>query len=157
MIQRLRHDFPGPVFIEPVNHHAIETCQTADLSGKGSGRRQQTQIGIVDPKSFEKFTSRPYWERGNSYLEPNALQRAIALGGIESFDCKAAGGEQPNPVDVPPPGRDKTPPCFVQPPSLYDGKLFTRLPRGKAPKVNAPHGREGRRPARDPHPGDPLN
>jgi len=128
-----------------------------DLSGKGSGRRQQTQIGIIDNKSFEKFTKRPYWERGNSYLEPNALQRGIALGGIESFDCNAAGGEQPEPVDNPPPGRDKTPPCFVAPPSLYDGKQFTVLRRGRAPKVDAPKGREGRRPARDPHPNDPLH
>jgi phospholipid/cholesterol/gamma-HCH transport system substrate-binding protein len=128
-----------------------------DLSGKGSGRRQQTQIGIIDDKSFQKFTKRPYWERGNSYIEPNALQRGIALGTIESFDCKAAGGEKPEPTDNPPPGQDKTPPCFVAPGSLYDGKQFTLLRRGRAPKVNPPKGREGRRPARDPHPGDPLH
>jgi phospholipid/cholesterol/gamma-HCH transport system substrate-binding protein len=133
------------------------TNATADLSGKGSGRRQQTQIGIVDGKSLQKFTKRPYWERGNSYLEPNALQRAIALGGIESFDCKAAGGEKPEPVDNPPPGQDKQPPCFVAPPSLYDGKQFTILQRGRAPKVDPPKGRQGRRPARDPHPNDPLH
>jgi phospholipid/cholesterol/gamma-HCH transport system substrate-binding protein len=128
-----------------------------DLSGKASGRRQQTQIGIIDNKSFQKFMTRPYWERGNSYLEPNALQRGIALGGIESFDCQAAGGPKPDPVDFPPPGQDKQPPCFVAPPSLYDGKQFTLLPRGKAPKVDAPRFREGRTPARDPHPGDPTN
>jgi phospholipid/cholesterol/gamma-HCH transport system substrate-binding protein len=128
-----------------------------DLSGKGSGRRQQTQIGIPgDPRSFEKHMTRPSWERGNSYLEPNALQRGIALGTIESFDCKGAGGEKVDPVDNPPPGGDKQPPCFVAPPSLYDGKLYTKLPRGRAPKVDAPKGREGRRPARDPNPGDPL-
>jgi hypothetical protein len=133
------------------------TNATADLSGKGSGRRKQTQIGVVDARSFQKFTTRPYWERGNSYIAPNALQHAIALGGIESFDCKAAGGEQPDPVDTPPPGRDKTPPCFVAPPSLYDGKQFSLLRKGHAPKVNAPTFREGKNgTAKDPHPNDPL-
>jgi phospholipid/cholesterol/gamma-HCH transport system substrate-binding protein len=133
------------------------TNATADLSGKGSGRRQQTQIGVIDAKSFQKFTTRPYWERGNSYIAPNALQRAIALGGIESFDCKAAGGQQPDPVDNPPPGKDKTPPCFVAPPSLYDGKQFSLLRKGHAPKVNAPTFREGKNgTAKDPHPNDPL-
>jgi len=125
-----------------------------DLSGKGSGRRQQTQIGIIDGKSFRKVRTRPEWERGNSYIEPNALRRGIALGTIESFDC--VGGERPDPVDNPPPGGDKLAPCFVAPPSLYDGKQYTRLRRGRAPKVDAPRGFKGRRPARDPNPGDPL-
>jgi phospholipid/cholesterol/gamma-HCH transport system substrate-binding protein len=134
------------------------TNGSADLSGKGSGRRQQTQIGIIDARSFQKFMTRPYWERGNSYIEPNALQRGAALGGIESFDCKAAGGEQPEPNDNPPPGKDKTPPCFVAPPSLYDGKRYTLLQKGHAPKVDPPKGRQGRDgTARDPHPSDPLH
>jgi phospholipid/cholesterol/gamma-HCH transport system substrate-binding protein len=132
------------------------TNASADLSGQAGGERYQTQVGIIEPRSFQRFTTRPYFERGNAYLAPNALQRGIALGTIESFDCNAAGGEQPDPVDDPPPGRSPTPPCFVQPGSLYDGKRYPRLFRGKAPKVDAPGFREGRTPAVDPNPRDPL-
>ena len=133
---------------------------TADLSGDAGGQRYQTQIGIIDGRSFQRYTKRQYWERGNSYLQPNALQRAVALGGIESIDCKAAGGEQPNAVDDPPssfPPKDPTPPCFVAPPSLYNGKQFQRLQRGQAPNRRAPRGREGNKPAVDPNPNDPKN
>ena len=133
------------------------TNASADLSGHAGGERYQTQVGIIEPRSFERYTTRPYWERGNAYPAPNALQRGIALGTIESFDCKAAGGEQPEPEDDPPQGKDPTPPCFVQPPSLYDGKRYPRLRRGKAPKVDAPGYRGGRTPAVDPHPRDPLH
>jgi phospholipid/cholesterol/gamma-HCH transport system substrate-binding protein len=133
------------------------TNASADLSGHAGGERYQTQVGIIESRSFQRYTTRPYWERGNAYPAPNALQRGIALGTIESFDCKAAGGEQREPDDNPPEGKDPTPPCFVQPPSLYDGNRYPRLRRGKAPKVDAPGYREGRAPAVDPHPGDPLH
>jgi phospholipid/cholesterol/gamma-HCH transport system substrate-binding protein len=133
------------------------TNATPDLNGHVGGERAQTQVGIIEGRSFERFTKRPYWERGNAYPAPNALQRGIALGGIESFDCNAAGGQQIEPNDNPPPGQDKTPPCFVQPPSLYNGQKYVRLGKGKAPKVDAPGTREGRTPAVDPHPRDPLH
>jgi virulence factor Mce-like protein len=128
-----------------------------DLSGDFGGERYQTQVGIIDSRSFQRQMTRPHWERGNAYLQPNALQRGIALGTIESFDCKAAGGEQPEPDDQPAISpRDSSPPCFVAPPSLYNGKQFVKLERGKAPKRNAPGFRDGNRPAVDPHPEDPL-
>jgi hypothetical protein len=44
----------------------------------------------------------------------------------------------------------------VEPPSLYDGKKFNQIQKGKAPKVDAPRGREGRTPAVDPNPFDPA-
>jgi phospholipid/cholesterol/gamma-HCH transport system substrate-binding protein len=132
------------------------TNASADLSGHAGGDRYQTQVGIIEGRSFERNTTRPYWERGNAYPSPNALQRGIALGGIESFDCTAAGGEQREPDDNPSPGKDRTPPCFVQPGSLYNGQKYARLRKGRAPKVDAPGTREGRTPAVDPHPGDPL-
>jgi phospholipid/cholesterol/gamma-HCH transport system substrate-binding protein len=129
-----------------------------DLSGDIGGERMQTQVGIIDERSFQRQMKVPYWARGNAYMAPNALQRGIALGGIESFDCDAVGGDKPEPVDDPPPGRDKEPPCFEQPPSLYDGKQFAVPQRGKAPKRDNPNFRNGSRgPARDPHPGDPLH
>ncbi|MEJ7790066.1 MAG: hypothetical protein WKF29_09315, partial [Thermoleophilaceae bacterium] len=98
--------------------------------------------------SFTRPTTRPKRERGNAYPEPNHLARLIPLGTFESFDCRPSGGEQPNPddqVNNPNPftkSAAKSPPCFVEPPSLYDGKLFQRLPRGEVPDVSAPRGTE---------------
>jgi virulence factor Mce-like protein len=137
----------------------------ADLVGTwGTGRRGQTQIGILtDPKNFEPYFERPPFERGNAYLAPNALQRAIALGGIESFDCDPSGGEVPNAQDAedtPPPlnSSQKAPPCFVAPPSLYDGKKFTFVDEGEVrPEVEAPKSREGLSAAVDPNPNDPRD
>jgi phospholipid/cholesterol/gamma-HCH transport system substrate-binding protein len=133
------------------------TNASADLSGQAGGERYQTQVGIIEPRSFARYEKRPSFERGNAYLAPNALQRGIALGVIESFDCNAAGGEQPEPLDDPPHGQDAAPPCFVQPPSLYNGQRYPRLVKGKAPKRDAPGFRDGRTPAVDPHPRDPLH
>jgi virulence factor Mce-like protein len=138
----------------------------ADLVGTwGTGRRGQTQIGILgDPKNLMAFFDRPDFERGNAYLQPNALNRAIALGGIESFDCDPSGGEVPNAQDaedVPPPEKNahKAPPCLIAPPSLYDGKRFNLLQEGEVRLEPAPdpEGREGLTPARDPNPDDPRD
>ena len=127
-----------------------------DLSGDFGGERYQTQIGMINSRSFQRFHTRPPFERGNAYMAPNALQRAIALGTIESFDCKPTGGEMPDPIDSPPPGTPRQPPCFVQPPSLWNGKHFVKPGRGEAPNVKAPQFREGNRPAVDPNPNDPA-
>jgi phospholipid/cholesterol/gamma-HCH transport system substrate-binding protein len=133
------------------------TNGSADLSGFWGGKdRGQTQVGIIDPRSFERGTPEPDYTRGNAYMAPNALQRAIALGTIESFTCRPTGGQLRDPVDNPPPGGNVQPPCFVQPSELYDGKKFVVPQKGKAPKVDAPTGREGNTPATDPNPGDPL-
>ena len=137
----------------------------ADLNGTwGTGRRGQTQIGILtDPKNFTAYFERPPFERGNAYLQPNALQRAIALGGFESFDCDPSGGEVPNAQDaegVPPPlnGSQKAPPCLIVPSSLYDGKKFNFIDEGEVrTDIEAPQGREGNSPAVDPNPNDPEN
>ena len=136
----------------------------ADLVGTwGTGRRGQTQIGILtDPKNFEPYFERPAFERGNAYLQPNALNRAIALGGFESFDCDPSGGEVPNAEDAedtPAPlnSSEKAPPCLIAPPSLYDGKKFNFVGEGEVRDVEAPQGREGNSPAVDPNPNDPEN
>jgi ABC-type transporter Mla subunit MlaD len=112
---------------------------------------RQINIAMFDPRTFQRYTTRPPFERGNSYAPaelPNYLNRASGLGVIESFDCAPSGGEKRDPVDTPSPGEDPQPPCFVQPPSLYDHKKFTRLRPGRAPNVRAPTGRQGVTPAR---------
>ena len=36
-------------------------------------------------------TTSPVWERGNAYLQPNALSRALSLGTFESLTCAPLG------------------------------------------------------------------
>jgi phospholipid/cholesterol/gamma-HCH transport system substrate-binding protein len=131
----------------------------ADLAADyGTGQRGQTQIGIIEGRSFEpyKFGSEPpAWVRGNAYLHPNSLMRALKLGTIESFKCP--DGELRRPEDATKPGEsseDKLAPCFELPPSLYDGKVFSLLRRGVAPLRSNPKGAQGTRVAKDPVPGD---
>ena len=121
------------------------------------GERGQTQIGMIDPRSFAEVHRRQPWERGNAYLAPNALTRALALGGFESFDCRPTGGERRDPVAARPPGRDPTPPCFEAPAVALRRQAFHKLRKGKAPKRDAPKDRTGSRPAVDPNPNDPTN
>jgi phospholipid/cholesterol/gamma-HCH transport system substrate-binding protein len=119
--------------------------------------RYQVNFSLLEPRSFERFTKTPPYERGNSYMAPNALLRAGNTGVIESFSCP--GGQQPFPVDVQSPpvtGPPTEPPCFQQPGSLYDGKQFVVPQRGRAPNVNKPSPTGGTAPARDPAPGDPV-
>jgi phospholipid/cholesterol/gamma-HCH transport system substrate-binding protein len=123
--------------------------------------RGQEQVTVADGRSFTPYPTgtHPDFERGNSYFQPNALQRAIPLGGTEAFDCNTVGGQRVDPEDATAPGQqagDKRAPCFTAPGSLYDGTKFQKLKRGVAPKVDAPKGREGRTPAVDPHPNDPT-
>jgi virulence factor Mce-like protein len=98
------------------------------------------QIGVINDTSLAMNPTRPPYDRGNAYTEPNAEKRAVGLGIIESADCKVTGGEKRDPS----PG---SPPCFVEPPSLWDNSLFPLVQAGRAPSVPAPQGREGRAPA----------
>ena len=123
----------------------------------GTGQRGQTQMGIIEDRSFNPYkygTDPPNWARGNAYLHPNTLMRALKLGTIESFKCP--GGERKYPADALKPGEssdDKRAPCFEVPPSLYDNKIFSFLRRGVAPLRSNPKGVEGNPPARDPDTG----
>jgi ABC-type transporter Mla subunit MlaD len=133
-----------------------------DLSGQYGGDRYQVNVGIIESTGFQRHMTRPDSERGNAYMQPNALQRAIALGTIESFDCTPSGGERVNAEDAE--GSDpfrkdgmKRPPCLVAPPSMFNGKQFVGLESGEAPNRSAPGFREGNKPATDPNPGDPLD
>jgi virulence factor Mce-like protein len=138
---------------------AFMTNGGADLAADyGTGQRGQTQIGIIEDRSFQPYkygTDPPGWGRGNAYLHPNSLIRALKLGTIESFKCP--NGELKQPIDAVKPGEshdDKRAPCFELPPSLYDGKIFSFLRRGVAPLRSNPKAFEGNPPARDPVAGD---
>jgi phospholipid/cholesterol/gamma-HCH transport system substrate-binding protein len=112
--------------------------------GNGGAEHYLPQIAIIDGRSFQRRPDRPDWERANSYIAPNAYDRATPLGVIESFDCKPNGGEQRNPEGE---GEEAQPPCYAAPPLLWGGKKFPRLRSGVAPLVPAPKGREGTEPA----------
>jgi phospholipid/cholesterol/gamma-HCH transport system substrate-binding protein len=84
--------------------------------------------------------TRPNYERGNAYPAPNYIRRFRPLGIFESFDCTPAGGTKQEPDSG-------LPPCYVQPPSLWDGGQFPRIGSGEAPIRPNPTGYEGTRPA----------
>ena len=102
-------------------------------------------MAIIDSRSLQQRAARPPWDRGNSYVAPNAYTRATPLGVIESFDCNPSGGEQRDPSGS---GTDASPPCFAAPPQLFQDQLYPRLRSGQAPVVAAPRGEQGNRPAR---------
>lgn len=123
------------------------------LAGNGEGgyltrsgaEHYLPQAAVIDTRSLQRRTKRPAWDRGNAYVAPNGYPRAISLGAIESFDCKPAGGEQPDPSGT---GDSAAPPCLVAPRQLFQGQQFSKLERGKVPRTPAPTGREGTEPAR---------
>ena len=100
------------------------------------------QFGVINNTSLSLNRTRPPYDIGNAYIEPNNYKRALPLGAPESMDCKVRGGEQKNPDPA-----NKLTPCFVEPPSLWDNNLFPLVEQGKSPNIPAPQGTEGRKPA----------
>jgi virulence factor Mce-like protein len=113
--------------------------------GRGAGEHYLPQMAIIDSRSLQSRPARPFWERANAYLAPNAYERAVPLGVLESFDCNPNGGEQRDPTGV---GGAAEPPCFVAPRQLFQDQQYPRLRAGRAPVVDAPEGTEGNAPAR---------
>jgi virulence factor Mce-like protein len=95
------------------------------------------QFGVSNGESIMLRSTRPSNERANSYLAPNAYNRAVNLGIVESFDCKPSGGKVKNPSDN---GINMIPPCFVQPRSLYDNRFFPHVDKGKVRLKPSPRG-----------------
>ena len=112
--------------------------------GNGAGEHYLPQMAMIDSRSLQRRTTRPFWERANSYIAPNAYQRAIPLGVIESFDCNPNGGEQRNASGT---GGNAEPPCFVAPAQLFQNQKYPKLRSGQAPVVDSPHGTQGTSPA----------
>ena len=129
-------------------------------SPNGTPRYMLPFDGSINGNSFgfQPSTKRPQYDRGTAYLAPNMYQRALVpLGTHESFDClpdhpngngTTDHAGRRNPVDnTAMPGGTQVPPCFVQPPELYNKQRFIRLNRGDAPLVPPPFGIEGTVPA----------
>jgi ABC-type transporter Mla subunit MlaD len=106
------------------------------------------QFGINNEQSIMLRTQRPSNERGNAYLAPNAYNRAVPLGAIESFDCKPSGGTVRDPSDN---GFTQIAPCFVQPKSLYDNRYFPHLIPGHVRTKPPPRGTTAGNASADPN------
>jgi phospholipid/cholesterol/gamma-HCH transport system substrate-binding protein len=126
------------------------------LSAGGSATRYQidppingapldalSQFGLINQRSLGIQTTVPSYDRGNAYLAPNAYTRAAKFGVIESTSCANAGGQQTQPDP-----NNSAPPCYVQPPSLFNGQDFPLLQKGDAPIKPAPGTYDGTKPAR---------
>ena len=102
------------------------------------------QSAIIDGRSLQRRVTQPTWERANAYVAPNAYQRAIGLGVIESFQLRAErrpGATRPAARSTP------SRRALLPRPSCSRTQKYPRLLRGRAPLVPAPVGREGNRPA----------
>ena len=104
-----------------------------------------SQFGIINDRSLGIQTKIPAYDRGNAYISPNAYTRATKFGAIESLSCAntSTGGEVKDPDP-----NTKAPPCYVQPPLLFDNKQFPNLQKGVAPVKPAPGPYDGSKPAR---------
>ena len=108
--------------------------------------------GAINGQSLSIQPTRPTYDRGDAYVQPNNYRRAVEFGIIESFDCRPdhpqgngiTGTGRKEPVDS---SGTVLPPCFVQPPSLYDNKRFPNINKGAAPLVPPPFGIQGTSPA----------
>ena len=129
------------------------TNGTVGIDADFGGQRYNNVVPLVDPRSFQTFTERPEFDRGNAYLQPNFANRIIALGAYESTDCATARGargrygdvKQDDALDVPPPQRtaERRPACFVAGGSLYDGRLYSMPRLGRITLKEPPPGPAG--------------
>jgi hypothetical protein len=85
------------------------------------------QYSISNTRGIQLAQTRPSYERGNAYPLPNYLKRMRPLGMTESFDCAntGVGGDGTRKESA-----QGEPPCFVQPPHIWDGKKFPRIKSG---------------------------
>ena len=113
------------------------------LSENEGPRHYLRQFSISNTRGISLAQTRPTYERSNPYPLPNYLKRMRPLGMTEAFDCSNTGFPGDGTREEPANGE---PPCFVQPPHLWDGKKFPRLQRGNK-IVSKPLGNAGTREA----------
>jgi virulence factor Mce-like protein len=114
------------------------------LSPNEGPRHYLRQYSAINSRSLGVALTRANYDRGLAYPAPNYLKRTRPLGMTEAWDCKPAS---PDGSEVPDSPGNGLPPCFIQPPSLWDGNLFPRMDRNEAPLRTKPRGNQGSQPA----------
>ena len=109
---------------------------TYDPSPGEGPRHYLRQYSATNTRGLTLASARQNFERGTAYPSANYYNRRRPLGIVESGDCKGAGGEKSD-------SAPDLPPCFVQPPGLFDGKYFPRLNAGRPKIVPPPAGNSG--------------
>ena len=131
----------------------------ADMAADyGTGQRGQTQMGIIEGRSFEAYK---YGERpaAPGRAATRTSSRTRSCGRCSSAGSRASSARRASVKHAGGRGQagrvheDKLAPCFELPPSLYDGKVFSLLRRGVAPLRSNPKGFEGTKQAEGPRPG----
>jgi virulence factor Mce-like protein len=119
-----------------MNGAASLNAKFTGVSGEGP-RHYLRQFSFINSRSQGIATARSDHDRGNSYPAPNYYKRKKAYGIGESWDCKGnVGGEQKDP-------KNNYPPCYIQPPQLYDGNYFPHVDEGQVRLKPPPKGTEG--------------
>lgn len=115
---------------------------TLPAGDPGQGPRHYLrQMSVINSRSLAFNSQRQEFDRGNAYPAPNYLRRANAFGIQEAWDCKPLPGPKAEPTNG-------SPPCFIAPGSIWDGKKYPQLVSGVDKLVEPPAGVDGRRPAR---------
>ena len=135
------------------------------LQGDFGGERYAPNTVLFEPRSFERFTERPEFDRGHTYLPPNEFNRIQPLGGYDSPDCSRAIGPRNRYGDVPQDDALSTPApfnqlarrpmCLTSGPNLYDGTFFPIPKSGKAPVLKQLGPLDGSPPATQDRPQGP--
>ena len=107
------------------------------LEGEGP-RHYLRQFTLINSRSSGVATTRPSYDRGNSYPLPNYYKRKKAFGIGEAWDCKPSGPQKEP--------KNNEPPCYVQAPQTWDGKMFPRLEPGNK-EQDPPDNFDGTKPA----------
>ena len=109
---------------------------------QGGTEHALAQFGILNARSLSLSPGNiPETDRGTAYPNPEYLARGVQRGIVENFSSCAnssTGGEKPNATHSP-----DSPPCFVQPPSGFDGGLFPTVGRGERSRSPAPERLDG--------------
>ena len=100
-------------------------------------RHYLRQIGVINARGVGVQHERPEYDRGNAYPAPNYLRALAPARHARGLDCKPTGGKEK------PEATAGSPPCFVQPPLLWDGGTYSTLEKGEAPYREPPKGNAG--------------
>lgn len=123
-----------------IHRSAASLNSTMTPLGPNDGPRHYLrQFSISNTRGIQLSQTPPTYERGNAYPLPNYQKRMRPLGMTEAFTCANTGfsGDGTRTDSA-----NGEPPCFVQPPHMWDNRKYPRVVRGNK-IVSKPIGNEG--------------